>query len=79
VPPSAGAPAPASASANVNQGTVPPRSTGVSFSPLLNVNDDDEQEDELSVLSRRQVILMSLFYTSYFHIHAIIIQSLEYH
>jgi hypothetical protein len=77
VPPSVGAPAPASA--NVNQGTVPPRSTKVSFSPLLNVNDDDEPEDEFSVLSRRRVILMSLFYTSYFHIHTIIIPSLEYH
>jgi len=51
VPPGTGATAPASA--NVNQGTAPPRSTGVSFSPLLNVHEDDEPEDEFSVLSRR--------------------------
>jgi len=51
VPPGTGATAPASA--NVNQGTAPPRSTGVSFSPLLNVHEDDEPEDEFAVLSRR--------------------------
>ncbi|KAJ1274957.1 hypothetical protein BS78_05G099100 [Paspalum vaginatum] len=51
VPPGTGAPVPASA--NVNQGAAPPRPTGVSFSPLLNVHEDDEPEDEFSVLSRR--------------------------
>lgn len=51
VPPGSG---PAPAAANVNQGTAPPRPTGVSFSPLLNVHhEDDEPEDEFSVLSRR--------------------------
>ncbi|OEL18805.1 TOM1-like protein 2 [Dichanthelium oligosanthes] len=65
IPPGIGATAPASA--NVNQGTAPPRSTGVSFSPLLNVHEDDEPEDEFSVLSRRQVILASQFNTSCFH------------
>uniref|UniRef100_A0A0D3HJ87 VHS domain-containing protein n=1 Tax=Oryza barthii TaxID=65489 RepID=A0A0D3HJ87_9ORYZ len=44
VPPGSG---PAPAAANVNQGTAPPRPTGVSFSPLLNVHhEDDEPEDE---------------------------------
>ncbi|KAE8821171.1 seed protein B32E [Hordeum vulgare] len=39
---------------NVNQGAAPPRPAGVSFSPLLNVHhEDDEPEDEFSVLSRR--------------------------
>ncbi|KAL6658261.1 hypothetical protein ACP70R_003847 [Stipagrostis hirtigluma subsp. patula] len=48
VPPSTGAPVPAAA--NINQGPTPPRS----FSPLLNVHhEDDEPEDEFSVLSRR--------------------------
>ena len=51
VPPGAGAPVPASA--NVRQGTAPARSTGASFSPLLNVHEDDEPEDEFSMLSRR--------------------------
>ncbi|PAN41650.1 hypothetical protein PAHAL_8G059300 [Panicum hallii] len=51
VPPGTGATTPASA--NINQRTAPPRSTGVSFSPLLNVHEDDEPEDEFSVLSRR--------------------------
>ncbi|KAG8091075.1 hypothetical protein GUJ93_ZPchr0011g28706 [Zizania palustris] len=52
VPPSAGAPVPVAA--NVNQGTAPPRSTRVSFSPLTNVHhEDDEPEDEFSMLSRR--------------------------
>ncbi|KAM0900144.1 hypothetical protein ACQ4PT_020849 [Festuca glaucescens] len=38
---------------NINQGA-PPRPAGVSFSPLLNVHhEDDEPEDEFSVLSRR--------------------------
>ena len=65
VPPGTGATAPASA--NVNQGTAPPRSTGVSFSPLLNVHEDDEPEDEFSVLSRRQAILASQFNTCFIH------------
>jgi hypothetical protein len=65
IPPGTGATAPASA--NTNQGTAPPRSTAVSFSPLLNVHDDDEPEDEFSVLSRRQAILASQFNTSCFH------------
>uniref|UniRef100_A0A0E0F3A2 VHS domain-containing protein n=1 Tax=Oryza meridionalis TaxID=40149 RepID=A0A0E0F3A2_9ORYZ len=44
VPPGSG---PAPAAANVNRGTAPPRPTGVSFSPLLNVHhEDDEPEDE---------------------------------
>ena len=73
VPPGTGATAPASA--NVNQGTAPPRSTGVSFSPLLNVHEDDEPEDEFSVLSRRQAILASQFNTCF--IHATVIPSLE--
>lgn len=64
VPPGTGATAPGSA--NVNQGTAPPRSTGVSFSPLLNVHEDDEPEDDFSVLSRRQAILASRFKPSYF-------------
>jgi len=51
IPPGTGAPVPSSG--NVNQGTTPPRSTRVSFSPLLNVHEDDEPEDEFSVLSRR--------------------------
>lgn len=51
IPPGTGAPLPASG--NVNQGTAPPRPTAVSFSPLLNVHEDDEPEDEFSVLSRR--------------------------
>jgi hypothetical protein len=39
---------------NINQGANPPRPAGVSFSPLLNVHhEDDEPEDEFSVLSRR--------------------------
>ncbi|CAM0874767.1 unnamed protein product [Alopecurus aequalis] len=39
---------------NVNQGATLPRPAGVSFSPLLNVHhEDDEPEDEFSVLSRR--------------------------
>ncbi|XP_048569821.1 TOM1-like protein 3 isoform X2 [Triticum urartu] len=39
---------------NVNQGTAPPRPAGASFAPLLNVHhEDDEPEDEFSVLSRR--------------------------
>ncbi|KAL6868177.1 hypothetical protein ACP4OV_015022 [Aristida adscensionis] len=50
VPPSTGVTIPVAA--NVNQGTAPPRSTGASFSPLLH-QEDDEQEDEFSVLSRR--------------------------
>lgn len=38
---------------NINQGAAP-RPAGVSFSPLLNVHhEDDEPEDEFSVLSRR--------------------------
>ncbi|GJN28713.1 hypothetical protein PR202_gb16870 [Eleusine coracana subsp. coracana] len=45
--------APVHASANVSQGTAPPRSTGASFSPLLNAHEDDEPEDEFSMLSRR--------------------------
>ncbi|XP_062181981.1 TOM1-like protein 3 [Phragmites australis] len=52
VPPGTGTTVPAAA--NINHGTAPPRSTGASFSPLLNVHqEDDEPEDELSVLSRR--------------------------
>ncbi|ONM26484.1 Target of Myb protein 1 [Zea mays] len=51
LPPGTGAPVPASA--NVNQGTTPPRPTAVSFSPLLNVHEDDEPEDEFVVLFRR--------------------------
>uniref|UniRef100_A0A0A9CWD2 GAT domain-containing protein n=1 Tax=Arundo donax TaxID=35708 RepID=A0A0A9CWD2_ARUDO len=52
VPSSTGATIPAAA--NVNQGTAPPRSAGASFSPLLNVHhEDDEPEDEFSMLSRR--------------------------
>ncbi|KAL5204892.1 hypothetical protein ABZP36_009763 [Zizania latifolia] len=52
VPPSAGAPVPVAA--NVNQGTAPPRPTRVSFSPLTDVHhEDDEPEDEFSMLSRR--------------------------
>ncbi|KAF7048145.1 hypothetical protein CFC21_056957 [Triticum aestivum] len=39
---------------NINQGTAPPRPAGASFAPLLNVHhEDDEPEDEFSVLSRR--------------------------
>ena len=41
-------------SANVNQGTDPLRSTRVLFSPLLNVYEDDEPEDEFFMFSRRQ-------------------------
>ena len=63
VPPGTGATAPASA--NVNQGTAPPRSTGVSFSPLLNVHEDDEPEDEFFMFSRRQAILASQFNTCF--------------
>ena len=62
-------------SANVNQGTDPLRSTRVLFSPLLNVYEDDEPEDEFSVLSRRQAILASQFNTCF--IHATVIPSLE--
>lgn len=63
VPPGSG---PAPAAANVNQGTAPPRPTGVSFSPLLNVHhEDDEPEDEFSVLSRRQAILVFPIITLY--------------
>ncbi|KAF0894645.1 hypothetical protein E2562_001940 [Oryza meyeriana var. granulata] len=52
LPPGAGAPVPAAA--NVNRGAAPPRPTGVPFSPLLNVHhEDDEPEDEFSMLSRR--------------------------
>ncbi|KAG8089516.1 hypothetical protein GUJ93_ZPchr0011g27882 [Zizania palustris] len=52
VPPSAGAPVPVAA--NVNHGTAPPRPTRVSFSPLTDVHhEDDEPEDEFSMLSRR--------------------------
>jgi hypothetical protein len=51
IPPGTGAPVPASA--NVNQGTTPPRPTAVSFSPVLNVHEDDEPEDEFVVLFRR--------------------------
>ena len=40
-------------SANVNQGTAPLRSTRVLFSPLLNVYEDDEPEDEFFMFSRR--------------------------
>ena len=46
-------------SANVNQGTAPLRSTRVLFSPLLNVYEDDEPEDEFFMFSRRQAILAS--------------------
>uniref|UniRef100_A0A0D9XQ32 VHS domain-containing protein n=1 Tax=Leersia perrieri TaxID=77586 RepID=A0A0D9XQ32_9ORYZ len=45
LPPGTGAPVPPAA--NVNRGTAPPRPTGASFSPLLNVHhEDDEPEDE---------------------------------
>ena len=58
VPPSTGATVPAAA--NINHGTAPPRSAGASFSPLLNVHhEEDVPEDEFSMLSRRQAILVS--------------------
>jgi len=63
VPPGTGATAPASA--NLNLGTAPPRSTGISFSPLLNVHEDDEPEDEFSLLFRRQAILAAQFNTCF--------------
>lgn len=55
---------------NVNQGSAPPRSAGVSFAPLLNVHhEDDEPEDEFSVLSRRQAICFPLYFYHHLSMH----------